>query len=1409
MKMKLKINKKARSCDEITRWRVTQKGLANYYSLTEKYAEHIIEMAQDEETSVEEVVDEVYAIIERCKEEAFEKSTKTRKKWKEIDDEVELNSYSKQLNREMMKDRLKYKYNAKLRTYAARKRRLLERRGEAPFALQREDGTKAVTYEERAETLAEYNRKLLGRNVHPGEENEEFEKRKEIVREYMERNEVTSLESEISIEDYMWAVDRIAQKKKPMFNDFLRSHPAMKASLYWIVRRMYQEETIPERFLETELIPLFKNKGSPADPGGYRYLHLKSWGARLTEMCIFKKVEKLFDTKTPAVQLGGMKERSTLYHLLTVNETARRAFNEGGGIVVTLVDCQKMFDCVHLDDIAYEMVVEKLDPKALRNLYKFSYVNVLHVQGARDQWFIIPGGVGQGSISGARGCSFLVAKRLDRQVEDHPDPLMYADVNLTGQAFVDDVIGCDKDAKGCRITSDIFSKILNTMGLKAHDKKSVVIVCGTNKYIINTKLELNEEKAKIQGHELSVVEEDAYLGIMMCQGSPSAQVTCNINMKRRKVASKLNELLATLRKDGVKMTGYLNSALTLVEGVIRPSMCYGMETLVTFNKGQTRTFNQIWKKAIAKMLNIPDNVTTAALFLVLNVLPIYAYVLYFKMLLIQSIFQRKNSRIYNILRDQYVSEDTGCMVEDVLKICKSYDLPDIIAGPVTKEYIRDKVFEKETEKLTRENNEVKSLPFHRFTLDQDMSHLQYPKKQARAYLCYRLGLLQWATRRRKDNMEKYGTVECPCRTPRCVQEEAEDCLDHAKICDGYYSKFSEKSHDPKWELSNFLVALSEERSRRWPWLPDLIVYPESKQTPELTACDTRSKEDVNKGKEADQDVRINMNNNNNKNVVNSSEGNEKVAVAEKEESTKITRGCDNGDVKLPGQGQMQCSHESSQGVTLTQCSSTAAEVAAELKISSAIEPVLNLGQGQTHPSQLSVEVLPGEDIDTEKRGNKSTVIYEDERARTCNGSRSLDSLETKHGEIIYMYRHGQDAAVRGGDAAATLTAGVQQRPFGGKYLNQCTDNKEKHHRDPLKTVYHVLPEKLHLPGSQCRRGEAVSDNVPAAHDGLPRVPGEVDDPEAEDLQEGVCVHVQVRGRGRGGGSGPEERSAVGGRDGPDTVLLHHGGLPEGGEGSDPEAPAQEDQHVQPARCHKLAGSEEHPAGARRGYGHELGRIHQRDDQQHPDQVGRHVPEQDRVEDHLRRLPQLAPHLDQLHQGLGGPRQDAVPDDQRHGDEGDGLEELEAEGCSKSRGGQKEKDVVRPENSQIKNLHNILDVAERDEGSSEAEKQQEELRKFAVELVLELVHGVGDQESCLQPRGLGLGGGEQHGEVAGGDCEPGSGGAVRLEAQDLHLLQKHSQNKYRNKNDPMTLFVISRAKECNSITLALKHPRCLN
>ena len=47
MTIKLKKNMKAKKRDEVTRWRISPKGLAEYFSLTGQYAENIVEMAQD------------------------------------------------------------------------------------------------------------------------------------------------------------------------------------------------------------------------------------------------------------------------------------------------------------------------------------------------------------------------------------------------------------------------------------------------------------------------------------------------------------------------------------------------------------------------------------------------------------------------------------------------------------------------------------------------------------------------------------------------------------------------------------------------------------------------------------------------------------------------------------------------------------------------------------------------------------------------------------------------------------------------------------------------------------------------------------------------------------------------------------------------------------------------------------------------------------------------------------------------------------------------------------------------------------------------------------------------------------------------------------------------------------------
>ena len=54
----------------------------------------------------------------------------------------------------------------------------------------------------------------------------------------------------------MKIVNKIYQKKKAMFQAFRDSTPQFKAMIFWILKKIYEDETIPEDFHETSLIAL-------------------------------------------------------------------------------------------------------------------------------------------------------------------------------------------------------------------------------------------------------------------------------------------------------------------------------------------------------------------------------------------------------------------------------------------------------------------------------------------------------------------------------------------------------------------------------------------------------------------------------------------------------------------------------------------------------------------------------------------------------------------------------------------------------------------------------------------------------------------------------------------------------------------------------------------------------------------------------------------------------------------------------------------------------------------------------------------------------------------------------------------------------------------------------------------------
>ena len=157
-------------------------------------------------------------------------------------------------------------------------------------------GDLADTREEIEDVLIKHNKNLLERKPHPLSYQEIYKMKKDVLDNLLE-TEIEEFNT-FTFRDYLKVVSKVYQKNKPMFQEFRDSTPKFKAFIFWILKKIYEDETIPEDFHETSLIALFK-KGDSRDPSNYRYLQVKKYLPRLFESAVYLKVEDTFDKETP------------------------------------------------------------------------------------------------------------------------------------------------------------------------------------------------------------------------------------------------------------------------------------------------------------------------------------------------------------------------------------------------------------------------------------------------------------------------------------------------------------------------------------------------------------------------------------------------------------------------------------------------------------------------------------------------------------------------------------------------------------------------------------------------------------------------------------------------------------------------------------------------------------------------------------------------------------------------------------------------------------------------------------------------------------------------------------------------------------------------------------------------------
>ena len=782
----------------------TDESIERFKARTDNLADELIGELLREDCDLDLLVKRIDREMNRIKYSVHEPKRPSKKRKQAIDDDTVFWETLKSLDKEM--DNIKH-MKANNKVFNVRMEKMMEERRQQMSVVLNKSGVLVEEKDDILDVLLKYNEDLLSRNIHLPEF-EEIAKLKREVQDVLMKANIRNFET-ITEEEWEEIVDKVTVKGKKMFEDFVQSGEQWKHFMFLLTKKIYEEETIPESFLVTTLSALYK-KGDPRQPSNYRYIHVRRAESRLLEMAIYNKLSKTYNDTTSSTQLGGMPESSTTEHLTTLMTVINQREKEGGGIVVTFQDVQKCFDNIHLSDMCWYLVKGGADPKATKMQSLLTGTNIIKVQGS-EKTFKIENGVGQGGVNAARLTSGGTSECFHRNLKCHPKPMIFNNVDVTLNEFVDDAMFMDEDSEGAKMSGRIITNTLGELALKAHPEKTVQVVVGSEQYIREMKKELLENLTEVQGFVVKQVEAEKYLGMKISSGGVRKIVADNIQEKKKKVIIPVNDIRRMSRTRKMKRIGTIRAVKLLIQAQIVPIMTYSSESWLMMTPKDYKEMEDIYKHTICNTMSLPMSSNHESLLHEIANVHMEAWLDATKLKFFNRLLnEKRRGNCYKIMREEIIRGTRGGFIQDLEQLCIKYKLPNVSLHFIRPQDIASACREWSMRRQFVASIMVKTLPmlfrtrkFEREHWDSD----KFTNMMARAQACFNTGNLVMKSQsphmmRLKDQGDR------SCLFPACG---GNDTYEHVRFeCEFYSSKYID-TKECVLDNSKYLLKLDEER----------------------------------------------------------------------------------------------------------------------------------------------------------------------------------------------------------------------------------------------------------------------------------------------------------------------------------------------------------------------------------------------------------------------------------------------------------------------------------------------------------------------------------------------------------------------------------------------------------------------
>ena len=416
---------------------------------------------------------------------------------------------------------------------------------------------------------------------------------------------------------------------------------------------------IPGVFLNGNIRPIWKKKGTTDDPTKYRGITISSTIGKVFEGVLAAEVDKAFVANQSKLQYGFTAKTS----ILATSFLLAEATSSNRQVVATFLDAEKACDVVWQGGLLRKLALLNIPADIWKAVSQW-YCNI----SASVEWneevseeFAIRQGVRQGGRSSPLLYKIFLNDML-LELEKKGAGLSIGSISVACPTVADDVLllaESEMEAQDLLNTVEVYTR-LNRYSINPA-KSEVLVYHGKGDQDIN--LILDTEVLKLSNRA-------THIGMLQGPGAGlnKERAQHNVNLARK--------ALYSLR--GVKILRGMNPAVgySMFCQYVEPILLYSTEVWVKSQQAYL-ILDRFYLKSLKLIQGLPDRTATVAVITLLGALPIRAKIHCRRLSLLWNLIHSEDFNTHELVSRQYLLGSKNSWVTETVDLLDFYHLPSL------------------------------------------------------------------------------------------------------------------------------------------------------------------------------------------------------------------------------------------------------------------------------------------------------------------------------------------------------------------------------------------------------------------------------------------------------------------------------------------------------------------------------------------------------------------------------------------------------------------------------------------------------------------------------------------------------------------------------------------------------------